>query len=218
VQEWSGPAHVLLTSDGTASLGTPAERLFRELAFFSGALPAPVTERPTGAHLWRVALGTVRRHQGGMHVWPARTEEDEGAAHLRARLAWVPSSRMRRASALRLALRGPGGLRVRIVGGAAISGEAAPGIALPSATGALEPGLGGMEIPLAAGWYDRLGARELILEFEWPAGSGTTGADARGRSLAFEGATFTFEHPDGLRATDVGRPEGQTHEDDADGS
>lgn len=176
VEDLEGPVHGVVGEGGLEGIGVPSPDLFRPLAYFGSGASCAGRGRVVEARRWRVLSGVFRRIGGGLSLEPAAPDEA-------ARVAWRPSSLVRRARRLRVLLDAPEGTHVDlpVLGVGAVSG--------PAPKAAAGGGLRSVELSLPAGWYERLGegAEELVLEFRVPAGGAGEGAGVR-----FEGGTFLF--------------------------
>ena len=143
-------------------MGPAEESLFRELTFFGGHVPRPTRVVSVPARRWRVDAGRGRLRAQGLRL-------DLSAP---AALSWRPLRGLRAARTLRLALRGPAGLRVRVP----LLGQSQR---FQAASDGDEPGIHIVAFDLPEDWMQRLDGRALSIEL-----------DAAESGAWFEGADF----------------------------
>jgi hypothetical protein len=176
----SGPATGLLSAAGPQRFGEEARSLFDELKFFGGPLPRDVQETPISARTCGVRAGLVRKGRHDLQILAPVTDEPQD---VHARLTWSPRPWLSDAHLVRVHLRAPAGTRVGLVwpDAATKAGEAQTEderTSLRRTSLTVEPGIAVIELPLPAGWYERLDGRPLVFDFQVPAGRSPDGIAA----------------------------------------
>ena len=159
---------VVLGSKDVAPAGPAAASLFRELAFFGGLVPRSTRTIDVPARRWKVTSGAARLRAEGLRFDARKTLG----------VRWRVPAGLEAARTLRLSLRGPAGMTIRV-----------PALDLThqieDASSQAEPGVHVVDLALPAGWVTRLQARPLAIEVSSPDAMADTS-----RVGWFEAATF----------------------------